>query len=105
MFCPSGGLLGVSGTGITGTTLQFAPGHWLLDVQDQFGLQLPPLISESVRGIWQQQCSSWLYGVCLVSAKAEQEDNTSFRKNIFYLKNLMIWAGFTTGMSQAVLLV
>lgn len=95
----------MSGTGITGTTLPFTPGHWLLDVQDNFGLLAPPLVSESAGGIWQQQCLSWLYDVSLMNAKAEKEDNTSLRRFFFCLKNPTIQAGFTTGMSQAILLV
>lgn len=73
----------MSGTGITGTTLPFTPGHWLLDVQDNFGLLAPPLVSESAGGIWQQQCLSRLYDVSLMNAKAEKEDNTSLRRIFF----------------------
>lgn len=102
IFCPFGGLLGVSGTSITGTTLPFTPGHWLLDVRDHCGVLAPPLVSERARGIWQQRCLSWLCDVSLVNAKAEKEGTTSFRRKFFCLKNPTIGARFTTGVSQAI---
>lgn len=86
IFCPFGGLWGVSGTSITGTTLPFTPRHWLLDVRDHCGVLAPPLVSERARGIWQQRCLSWLCDVSLVNAKAEKEGTTSFRRKIFLLE-------------------
>lgn len=82
MFCPFVGLLGV--LGIPRTPVSFTPGHWLLDVQDNFGFFAPPLYSESVAVIWQQQGLPYMHDAPLVNAKAEKEGNSSFRKTIFF---------------------
>lgn len=52
-FWPFAGLLGV--LGITRITVSCTPGQWLLGAQDNIGLFAPPLVSESVTVIWQQQ--------------------------------------------------